>query len=81
MGEHEDLKVNKYRFSFLFAFSSLQAGAVIICGHGKKTLILSLRASNLLDTCNGDVSYDEGSLQEVRTVTITMTDVECLRLI
>ena len=31
--------------------------------------------------CNGDVSYDEGSLQEVRTVTMTMTDVECLRLI
>ena len=32
-------------------------------------------------TCNGDVSYDEGSLQEVWTVTMTMTDVECLRLI
>ena len=31
--------------------------------------------------CNGDVSYDEGSLQEVRTVTMTMTDIECLRLI
>ena len=31
--------------------------------------------------CNGDVSYDEGSLQEVWTVTMTMTDVECLRLI
>ena len=31
--------------------------------------------------CNGDISYDEGSLQEVWTVTMTMTDVECLRLI
>ena len=31
--------------------------------------------------CNGDISYDEGSLQEVRTVTMTMTDVECLKLI
>ena len=32
---------------------------------------------------NGDISYDEGSLQKVRTVTMTMTmmDVECLRLI
>ena len=30
---------------------------------------------------NGDVSYDEGSLQEVRTVTMTMMDVEYLRLI
>ena len=35
----------------------------------------------LLAYCNGDVSYDEGSLQEVRTVTMTMTDVKCLRLI
>ena len=34
-----------------------------------------------LASCNGDVSYDEGSLQKVRTVTITMMDVECLRLI
>ena len=37
--------------------------------------------AQLLITCNSDVSYNEGSLQEVRTVTMTMMDVECLRLI
>ena len=29
---------------------------------------------------NGDISYDKGSFQGVQTMTITMTDVECFRL-
>ena len=39
------------------------------------------RRKEVVYICNSDVGYDEGSLQEVWTVTMTMTDVECLRLI
>ena len=60
---------------FLFLFSLFHFWYASSCEAG-----FSL-SSLLLTRCNGDVSYDEGSLQEVRTVTMTMTDVECLRLI
>ena len=50
-----------------------QGGDVMAPEHMTTTITMTI--------CNGDVSYDEGSLQEVRTVTMTMTDVECLRLI
>ena len=42
---------------------------------------LRLKAALYPDYCNGDISYNEGLLQEVQTMTMTMTDVECLRLI
>ena len=54
-----------FRIMYIDAFSPLPSSSFIQC----------------LVHCNGDVSYDEGSLQKVRTVTMTMTDVECLRLI
>ena len=48
-------------------------------------LFIAVYVDNLLlfgpKGCKGDISYDKGSLQEVRTVTMTMTDVEYLRLI
>ena len=36
---------------------------------------------SLYTNCNGDISYNEGLFQGVQMMTITMTDVEYLRLI
>ena len=46
------------------------------------TSIQELRFEGLREClCNGDVRCDEDSFQGVRTMTMTMTDIECLRLI